>query len=358
MLLVRPVQYSDLPAIERLAVISGGRMTTLPANRDHLHDLISKTQHSLKKEISHYRDESYHFVLEDTRSSEVVGISGIDAAVGLDAPFYNYRLDDVIHASSELQIHNKIPSMHLCQDYTGAARLCTLFIDEAYRTPENLNLLSRARMLFMAQHPERFAHRIIAEIQGVLDDKNLSPFWEGVGKHFFDMDFNRANYLTGINSKGFIAELMPHHPIYAPLLPKQVQSVIGQPRQDMKGVVHLLEDEGFSQGRYIDIFDAGPTLEARTQEIRSIAHSVTFEAHTLFNHVHAVPKADSVMILSNTQLHDFAAVALHDTTAFEAADMASITAMLGVTPEDLLRMTTIPNQQFHTLTTPDGEVTV
>lgn len=52
MLLIRPLTFADLQGLERLAIISGGSMTTLPANRDHLSELISKTQRSLKKILS------------------------------------------------------------------------------------------------------------------------------------------------------------------------------------------------------------------------------------------------------------------------------------------------------------------
>ena len=273
MLLIRPLTFTDLQSLERLAVISGGSMTTLPANRDHLNELINRTRQSLRKEVTQYSDESYHFALEDQNNGEIVGVCGIDANVGMSTPFYSYRIDEVVHASNELQIHNRIPALHLCQDYTGSARLCTLFLDIAHRTTENLHLLSRSRMLFIAQHPKRFADKLIAELQGVTDNKNHSPFWECLGRHFFNMDFNKANYLTGINAKGFIADLMPHYPVYVPLLSDEAQASLGQPRPDMIDVKNLLEDEGFNYRRYVDIFDAGPTLEARTQDIRSVAQS-------------------------------------------------------------------------------------
>ena len=273
MLLIRPLTFADLQGLERLAVISGGKMTTLPANRDHLSELISKTQRSLKKTIDRYSNESYHFTLEDLERGEIVGVCGIDASVGLNTPFYSYRIDEVVHASNELQIHNRIPALHLCQDYTGAARLCTLFLDKAYRNEANLNLLSRSRMLFIAQNPERFSSRLIAELQGVADDQNRSPFWECLGRHFFNMDFTKANYLTGINSKGFIADLMPHYPVYVPLLSAEAQAALGKPRPDMSTVESLLLSEGFNFKGYVDIFDAGPTLETRTLDVRSVVQS-------------------------------------------------------------------------------------
>ncbi|MEH6577634.1 MAG: arginine N-succinyltransferase [Amphritea sp.] len=273
MLLLRPLSFNDIQGLEHLAVISGGSMTTLPANRDHLGELINGTQQSLRKSVEQPGDESYHFVLEDTETGSIIGVSGIDATVGISTPFFSYRTEKVVHASNEMQIHNQIPALHLCQDFTGVARLCTLFLDEQHRTPSNLHLLSRARLLFIAQYPERFAPRLIAELQGVVDENNRSPFWESLGRHFFDMDFTKANYLTGINSKGFIADLMPHYPVYVPLLSQEAQAALGKPRPDMQDVMTLLENEGFSHRGYIDIFDAGPTLEARTDCVRSICQN-------------------------------------------------------------------------------------
>lgn len=273
MRIIRPLTYPDLPALERLAIVSGGSMTTLPANRDHLNELIMRTQNSMRKAVEQHHDESYHFVMEDTEHGEIVGVCGIDTSVGLNSPFYSYRMEEVVHASSELQIHNRVPALHLCQDYTGSARLCTLFLDGEHRNETNLQLLSRSRLLFIAQHRQRFANRLIAELQGVADEQNRSPFWESLGSHFFSMDFTKANYLTGINSKGFIADLMPHYPVYVPLLSQEAQQALGQPRPDMAPVKALLEREGFVYRNYVDIFDAGPTLEGRVDALHSITTS-------------------------------------------------------------------------------------
>jgi len=319
MLVLRPLAFHDLAGLERLAVISGGRMTTLPDNRDHLSQLISNTQQSLRKEVERPAGESYHFALEDTETGEVVGVSGIEAAVGITSPFYSYRIDDVVHASSELQIHNRVPALHLCQDYTGASRLYTLFMDDRllgkeHRQSETIHLLSRARMLFIAAHPERFSPRLIVELQGVADEKNQSPFWECLGRHFFNMDFNKANYLTGINSKGFIADLMPHYPVYVPMLHPDAQAALGQARNDMRDVQRLLEDEGFEYRRYVDIFDAGPTLEARTESVRSVNQSHTLAVSIEGNGIEdgdikndlAVANNDQPLaLISNNQLQNY-----------------------------------------------------
>lgn len=270
MLIIRPIDHNDLSALEQLAQSAAGKTTTLPDNRDYLSELISQTQLALHQPVERAGSESYHFVLQHTGSDEIIGIAGIDASVGLKTPFYSYRIDEIVHASTELQIHNRIPALHLCQDYTGCTRLCTLFIKPDQRSPETLHLLSRARMLFMAPQLQRFGRRTIAELQGMMDEQGHSPFWECLGRHFFDMEFDRANYLTGINSKAFIADLMPHYPVYTTLLSEAARQALGQVRPDVEEVLDLLIDEGFKDRGYVDIFDAGPTLESRTDDLRSI----------------------------------------------------------------------------------------
>lgn len=273
MLIVRPITHNDLPALERLAIICGGRLTTLPANRDHLSSIISATQRSLKQINQDPGADSYHFVLENQTTQEIIGVSGIEAAIGLKWPFYNYRTSSVVHASPELQIHNRIPALHLCQDYAGSTRLCTLFIDPSYQQESYYQLLSKARLLFISLALNRFAERTIVELQGILDNDGKSPFWECLGKHFFSMDIAKAIYLVGINSNAFIASLMPQYPVYAPLLTKAAQNALGKPREDVTFNMELLKQEGFNHRGYLDIFDAGPTLEADTKKIKTIENN-------------------------------------------------------------------------------------
>ena len=101
---------------------------------------------------------------------------------------------------------------------------------------------------------------IIAEMRGVSDEEGHSPFWQWLQEHFFTIDFPTADHLIGIGNKVFISELMPKHPIYANLLGKEAQEVIGQVHEKTKPALKLLEKEGFEHRGYVDLFDAGPTV--------------------------------------------------------------------------------------------------
>ncbi|MGL4714345.1 MAG: arginine N-succinyltransferase, partial [Aeromonas sp.] len=77
----------------------------------------------------------------------------------------------------------------------------------------------------------------------------------------------------GIGKKRFIAELMPKYPIYINLLSKEARAVIGQTHDKTRPAIKMLQDEGFVNRGYVDIFDAGPTVECDVKNIRSVRRS-------------------------------------------------------------------------------------
>ena len=161
----------------------------------------------------------------------------------------------------------------MCNDYTSATEICTLFLKESHRSGFTGRFLSRIRFLFMAQHSERFSNRIIAEMRGVSDADGHSPFWQWLQEHFFSIDFPTADHLIGTGNKVFISELMPKYPIYANLLSPEAQQVIGKVHANTKPALRLLEKEGFEFRGYVDLFDAGPTVEAQIDNIKSVRDS-------------------------------------------------------------------------------------
>lgn len=273
MIIVRPIQKNDYEALHQIAVESGHGFTSLPVNEELLQNKIARAETSFSKTVSQPGDEGYLFVMEDTETGQVVGTSGIEAAVGLEDAFYHYHLGKVVHNSRELNIYNTVETLSLCNDYTGATEICTLFLSESHRKNNNGRFLSRFRFLFITEHQERFSETVIAEMRGVSDDEGRSPFWAWLEEHFFSMDFPTADYLTGIGKKVFIAELMPKYPIYVNLLSKDAQAVINQVHPHTVPAVRLLEAEGFSRRGYVDIFDGGPTVEANIKNIKTINKS-------------------------------------------------------------------------------------
>ncbi len=270
---IRPIRASDYPSLHRFALESGHGFTSLPKNEDYLRRRIARSEEAFAQPGEHGGAAGYLFVMEDVASRQVVGTTGIEARVGLDDAFYHYHLSKVVHTSRELGIYNTVDVLTLCNDYTGASELCTLFLTEAARARQNGHLLSRCRFLFMAEHPQRFAQQVIAELRGVSDPSGRSPFWTWLQKHFFSMDLADAIHRVGLGQKSFIAELMPHYPIYVSLLDEAAQAVIGEVHPQTAPARRLLEKEGFMFRGYVDPFDAGPSVEAYRQNIRSVRNA-------------------------------------------------------------------------------------
>lgn len=63
---------------------------------------------------------------------------------------------------------------------------------------------------------------------------------------------------------------MPKYPIYTCLLPDTVRSIIGKVHEQTKPALKMLQDEGFLITDMIDIFDGGPVVHCRRDEIDAI----------------------------------------------------------------------------------------
>ena len=270
-MIVRPVRSTDLPALFQLARSTGAGLTTLPANEERLAHRVGWAEKTFRGEAAR-ADADYLFVLEDD-NGEVVGISAVAGAVGLREPWYNYRVGLTVSASQELNIHRQIPTLFLANDLTGNSELCSLFLRSDQRSGLNGRLLSKARFLFIAEFRELFGDKVIAEMRGMSDEQGRSPFWESLGRHFFKMEFSQADYLTGVGNKAFIAELMPKFPLYTCFLSEDARNIIGRVHPDTEPALAMLKGEGFSYQGYVDIFDAGPAIEAETAKIRAVQDS-------------------------------------------------------------------------------------
>ena len=334
MMIIRPITHADLPALVGLAESTGVGLTTLPPNEAELAKRVDAAVASFAG-TAQKADEIFLFVLEDTIAKCVVGTCGLATAVGLRQPWYSYRVGLVVHASQELGLFTQTPTLFLTNDHTGHTELCSLFLDSAYRRDRNGQLLSKSRLLFLAQQRERFSKKIIAELRGVSDDDGKSPFWESLGRHFFSMEFSRADYLTGIGKKSFVAELMPKHPLYSSFLTPEAQAVIGKTHPHTLPAMRMLEAEGFRYEGYVDIFDAGPTVECDVDDVDAVARSQVFKVEISS----AAPSADAMTYLvANTSIDNYRATLSAATPKGESLALSAETAAeLNVSAGDDIR---------------------
>lgn len=273
MFIFRPIQKSDLDSLMEMAEQVEPGLTTLPKNKHYLGRKIDDSERAFNPNVHKPGQESYLFVLEDNLTGRIAGTSGIIAKTGGFEPFYTYEIKNEHHEDHKLGVKKDISSLHLVANHAGPSEICSLFIKKEFRKGGLGRLLSRARFLFMSEFNERFEDEVISELRGVSDSKGNSPFWEHVGRHFFDTDFITADFLSGLGDKEFIKNLMPKYPIYIPMLPKEVQAVIGKVHANTEPALHLLLKEGFEHTNEVDIFDGGPTVRAKLKNIKTIQNS-------------------------------------------------------------------------------------
>ncbi|MBC8952375.1 arginine N-succinyltransferase [Xenorhabdus sp. PB62.4] len=308
MMLFRSVQHEDLGDILNLSSRAGVGLTTLPNNQEYLAARISRSIDSFN-DARGRAQQGFLFTLEDTEKHRVVGVSALEVAVGLEEPFYNFRVQKAVRSSRELGIYNTFETLIVGQDYTGCSELCTLFLDPDYQGGRNGVFLSRSRFIFISAFRHLFPKSIIAEMRGVLDQQGESPFWNAFGQHFFNVPFAEADYLTGTGSKTFIAELMPFYPVYVPLLPEEARQAIGQVHENTLPARAILEKEGFAYHDAVDIFDAGAILDAEIDNIRTVKDCRLVHAK---KSPHVSRAQDGVpCIVSNLHFQAFKALLLH-----------------------------------------------
>lgn len=274
---VRPARGEDFKAIYQMAKLTGGGFTNLPADRGTLTSKLARSEMSFAREDDSQSGDLYVFVLEDPRKKIIRGTCQVFGQVGVTQPFYSYHMSTLTQSSPELGKTFRNQMLSLTTDLEGSSEVGGLFLHPEMRAGGWGSLLARSRYLFMKQHRPRFGDRTLAELRGVMDEAGNAPFWDALAGRFFGMSFPEADEFNAVHGTKFIADLMPRTPIYVSLLAESGRAVMGLPHPTGRAALRMLEHEGFVFERYIDIFDGGPTVTARTDDIRTIREARTDE---------------------------------------------------------------------------------
>ncbi len=277
---VRAAHDGDLPHLYEMAKLTGGGFTNLPADRSALTAKLARSHAAFARDDNDLADEQFVLMLENVDNREVRGTCQLITHVGQKHPFYSYRIGTLTQHSRELDRTFRAEMLSLTTDLEGASEVGGLFLHPGERAGGLGLLLARSRYLFIRRHRARFADRVLAELRGVIDEAGGSPFWDGLAGRFFGMNFQQADEFNAINGHQFIADLMPKHPIYTAMLSDTARAAIGLPHPSGRAAMRMLENEGFAFENYIDIFDGGPTMTARTDQVRTIrdARDATVDA--------------------------------------------------------------------------------
>jgi arginine N-succinyltransferase len=272
--IIRAARPDDLPAMYEMAKLTGGGFTNLPPDRNALAAKLERASAAFSGE-SDSDDQLFVLMLENVETGEIRGTCQIFTKVGVHWPFYSYRITTISKRSEALDRTFRAEILNLVSDLEGASEVGGLFLHPHERAGGLGLLLARSRYLFIRAHREKFADRILAELRGIIDDAGGSPFWDGVAGKFFGMNFQEADQFNALHGNQFIADLMPKHPVYVAMVPEAARHVIGLPHPTGRAAMRMLENEGFAFEKYIDIFDGGPTMTARTDQVKTVRDART-----------------------------------------------------------------------------------
>jgi len=241
----------------------------LPDDREEIRDILKHAADSFTGAIKDPRRRQYVFVLVDDDKKKIIGTSMIIGQLGRrDAPYIYLDVIQEERYSATLDKHFNHTTLSVGYSYNGPTEIGGLVLSPEYRrVPEKLGLfISYVRFLFIKAHRDLFRDEILAELLPPLETDGTSHLWDALGRNFTDMSYADADLLSKKN-KEFIRGLFPEGTIYASLLPKQAQDVIGKVGAQTKGVEKMLRRIGFRYAERVDPFDGGPHFVAPTDEI-------------------------------------------------------------------------------------------
>ena len=247
----------------------------LPDDLEGVRQILDVSHKSFTGQIKDPKKRQYVFVLVDRDKQRIIGTSMIFGQLGRrDAPYIYLDVVDEERYSQTLDKHFKHTTLSIGYSYNGPTEIGGLVLHPEYRrVPERLGtFLSYVRFLYLKVHREWFRDEVLAELLPPLEKDGTSHLWNALGRHFTDMTYAEADRLSRQN-KEFIRGLFPEGTIYASLLPKEAQDVIGKVGAQTRGVEKLLRRIGFRYAERVDPFDGGPHFTAMTDEIELVVET-------------------------------------------------------------------------------------
>jgi len=244
----------------------------LPDEPGHIALLLEASEKSFLGQIENPRRRKYVFLIRDRERGEAVGTSTIVAQLGRrDAPYIylDVSTEEKYSSSTDLHFHHQV--LRIGFSYDGPTELGGLVVHPDHRrADEKLGLLiSYVRFLFIASHRDLFKNELLAELMPPLQPDGTSHLWEAFGRRFTGMSYADAD-LRSSTDKTFIRDLFPRGEVYASLLAKDAQDVIGKVGAQTRGVERMLRRVGFRYAERIDPFDGGPHFVANSDEVSLI----------------------------------------------------------------------------------------
>lgn len=288
MFYIRPARLDDAETLFKLSKMV--HFINLPADRGIINEKIQRSRDSFRRAAegdyskppadehapssmsglseSTSRTNLYMFVLEEEGGGPL-GTSQLIASMGgPHSPNVSLKLEkrELYSTSLKFGTTQMVARMHL--DETSPSEIGGLILQPSFRGhPARLGkFLGLIRFHFLALHRDGFADEMLAEMMGPTSPDGENLFWDFVGRRFIPLSYGEADRFCQF-SREFMTSLMPRGDIYLSLLPPEARSVVGETGKETLPARKMLERMGFKYQNFVDPFDAGPNLRAKTDDI-------------------------------------------------------------------------------------------
>lgn len=185
-------------------------------------------------------------------------------AIGLVLPRPWYHVGCVVHAAPALGLFHRLHTLQLGHDHTGASELADVAWDRTLALAVQasaLQALVNGALGMVRTQPQAYAARLIVELPGLRDATGVSPFWHGLGRHFYGGDPRAAAERLGPAWRSHVAALLPRQPVYTAFLPPAARDAIAQVDPPARVLMEVLWQAGFRYGHHVTVDDGGPVFE-------------------------------------------------------------------------------------------------
>lgn len=261
---IRPARPSDRDDIYRLAEETGPGFTSLKPDLDYVDSRLEKVRASFAGERDITQSRDYLLVAESADHPHLLGCCSVKTRDHDDAHFLNYEY----HPDTEAGWLKRTRKLN------DACEVGSLFVSTDARGLGLGKMLSQARYLLIAAQPDHFPQTVMAELRGVANqDDRDPPLWEALGQNLYNLSFEEADTLVAEGNDAFVRDLTPERKIRFSELTHAAIAALNQCHPEGRAALAMLKKDGFRESGIVDLFDGGPIVVAKQEDIRTIRDS-------------------------------------------------------------------------------------
>ncbi len=314
MFVVRRATVNDLPTLHKLSKMV--HFINLPPDQEIISDKIrnsrksflraardAKTVHKPKKGAASggmsektALSDIFMFVLEEINSEGCLGTSQLVAQMGGPGhPNVCFKLETRDKYAEDLKFGTRHTVARVHLDESGPTELGGLILQPSFRGHKMKlgRFIALIRFHFIGLHRKMFRPSILAELMAPISSDGDSLVWDTLGRRFIPLSYDEADRFCQY-SREFMTALLPEGDIHLSLLPPAARAQIGEVGPETLPARRMLENLGFQYEGFVDPFDGGPYVTAKTDEIDIINNTFKADLGPVIKH----DQTDQVGIVS------------------------------------------------------------